>query len=172
MIKYLLLTRWGAEFHWCLENATVGCRVNSRVFDTFGPVDLVWVVCLQKEPCGSTREAWRAGVWGTQDRIKLDAVMKVHNTSRSETSLGTSLKENRGDNYYLYWVNSQFNDIAKGVWLYYRTQIQSDFFQCKEVVFATFHCIEETTSNFVHLFLVSIFWKEISDYMELGLKGG
>lgn len=118
----------------------------------------MWVACLQKEPCGSTREAWPAGVWGTQDRIKLDAVMKGPNTSRSETSLGTSLKENRGDNYYLYWVNSQFSDIAKGVWLYYRMQIQSDFFQCKEVIFATFHCIEETISNFVHLFLVSIFW--------------
>lgn len=41
----------------------------------------------------------------------------------------------------------------------------SNFFQGKKVGFATFHCIEETISNFVHTFLVSIFCKEISDDM-------
>lgn len=91
------------------------------------------------------------------------------NASKSETSLGTSLKKKKGGNYYLNWMNFQFNNIE--YWLYCRVEIQSKFFQGKEVIFATFHCTEETISNFVHSFLVSVFWKEISADMELGLKG-
>lgn len=65
-------------------------------------------------------------------------------------------------------MNFQFSNID--YWLYCRVEIQSKFFQGIEVIFATFPCTEENISDFVHLFLVFIFWKGISDDMELGLK--